>query len=318
MESPEAPLKPLAYVALPGWVHRARWRPAWLAVAFALAGCSLQPANGADLAADTVLSAYRWIEPAHRWPLPRSLREISGLAVLDERRVLAHHDNDSTLWVLAYPGEPSPELLRGQIGGPAFSMDGDFEAVTVHGDAVYLLASPGRLLRVDLDRDGAAGLAAPLRPVSAGLDDRCNFEGMTAAGTALFVACKYPRAPVADTILLYRLESDEEASAAPVAVWVDVAPVLAALGVARLRPSGLTWIPHRQRLLVLAGKERVILEISPEGSLLGWRRLARRHHRQAEGLCFTPGGDILIADEADGRVATLTVYSRERVQGTAQ
>lgn len=232
--------------------------------------------------------------------------------------MLAHHDNDSSLWVLGYPGEPTPERLGRQQEGGSRPREGDFEAVTVHGDTVYLLASPGRLFRAGLNRDGAATLTGPLEPVATGLEDRCNFEGMTTAGAALFVACKYPRTPLPGTILLYRLAPAGETGKSPVAVTVDVTPVLAALGLARLRPSGLTWIPDRQRLLVLAGKERVILEIAPEGRLLGWRRLARRHHRQAEGLSITPGGDLLIADEADGRVATLTLYPRRRVQGPAQ
>jgi uncharacterized protein YjiK len=139
--------------------------------------------------------------------------------------------------------------------------------------------------------------------------DRCGFEGITVTpdGT-LYLACKYPRHPQSGHVLLYRIESGPRPSLRLLSV--DVQPLLTALRLQRLRPSGLVWLPDAGRLLVLAGKERVLMEVDATGRMLAWRRLSRRLHRQAEGLAILPDTVIAIADEGDGRRATVTLYGR--------
>jgi uncharacterized protein YjiK len=269
------------------------------------AGCTPGHLQGADLTDQAVLARYCWRQPAAHWPLPGALEEISGLTHLGAG-LLTHHDNGSTLWTLAGSagGPPTAALLPGQ---PVTPLDGDFEGVTILGDMVYLLGSQGTLQRARLD-PRAGSLAGAFEAADTGVEGRCNFEGIAAEPVSgfLYLACKYPREPQVDTILLFRLAPG--GGVPPQALVVDVAPVLADTGLRRLRPSGLAWLPEAARLLVLAGKERVILELNGDGGLLAWRRLPRRYHRQAEGLSVSPGGDVVIADEADGRTATLSRY----------
>jgi hypothetical protein len=278
--------------------------------ALLLGGCLHERPAGEGFDADTVLACYDWAGPARQWRLPRTLQEISGLAYLDGDRWLAHHDNDATIWLLNLAEHGSFKPLGNADDTP--SMAGDFEAITRDGGRVYLLASPGRLYHARLDTTTSA-LAAPLEPIASGIEGACNFEGLTLddAG-ALWLACKYPRHPVPGHVHLYRLPGGGGAQAQR--LLVDVAPILDALGLDRLRPSGLTWLPRRGRLLVLAGKERVVLELDRSGAVLAWRTLSRRHHRQAEGIAVADDGRLLVADEADGRTATLALYPPRRVQ----
>ena len=61
-------------------------------------------------------------------------------------------------------------------------------------------------------------------------------------------------------------------------------------------------------MLVLAGKERVLLETTITGRLIAWRRLAWPRHRQAEGLTMGADGSLIIADEGRWLGGTVTVY----------
>ncbi|MBK80835.1 MAG: hypothetical protein CMQ43_07970 [Gammaproteobacteria bacterium] len=269
-------------------------------------GCATDAGRGADLVPATGLSHYRFDAPSGRWTLPDELAEVSGLVDDGEGGLLAHHDNGAALWRLAPGATLEIVAVPGAPGPP-----GDFEGLARRGDALWLLGSPGLVYRATLSPGGTTAWrqATVLRGV-------CGFEGIeTAPDGGLLLACKYPRAPRTGHVLLVRVAADAAQSEV---LAIDVAPVLNATGLRRLRPSGLAWLPARAgraggapaRLLVLAGKERVLLEVDAEaGRLLAWRRLLRARHRQAEGIAVLADGAIVIADEADGRAATLTRYA---------
>ncbi len=277
-----------------------------LSGALALGGCAL--AGGEPVAcAGSPLCDYELSRPAARWLLPAALDEASGLVALSAATLLTHNDNDSTIWRLRL----GDDLDARPVSDPATVIGGDFEGVTLAGNRLLALSSRGRVYRSSLSADGVPG---PLAPIATGIDGRCNFEGIAAATeSVVFLACKYPVDPRPGSIRLYRLSYPGTDDAAPAVevVEVDVAPLLDALGLARLRPSGLAWLEAGARLLVVAGKERVLLDVDLQtGTLIAWRRLSKRLHRQAEGVTRLPGGALAIVDEADGRVGTLTVYAR--------
>lgn len=270
------------------------------ALTLLLAGCAGAGPSGFDSGGDTVLARYDWQRPAARCALPPVLDEISGLVDDGAGGLLGLHDNGSDVFRVSCDGVTP-------LATPA-THDGDFEGLARRGASLYLLTSPGVVFTASWSVDGQSVGAITEAPgfgrVAAG---QCGFEGIeVVSGGALLLACKYPRAPTAGTIRLVEVPL----SGGGAKPWiVPVAPVLQALHLSRLRPSGLAWLPGDQRLLVLVGKERVILELDRSGTLLAWRRLARAFHRQAEGIAMLPDGRIVVADEADGRRPTLTTYA---------
>jgi hypothetical protein len=270
--------------------------PTWTILVLVCGGCVAAMPEGADLAPDARLARYDLAVPAAHWRLPAALEEISGLVDDGPGAVIAHHDNDARLWRLTL--RPSLKI----VPDPGPWIDGDFEGVARRNHTWYLLRSPGVVYRRARD----PGHTGPVVVDTAAARGRCNFEGIeTLPDGSLLLACKYPRAPRAQAILLYRIAPRGE-PATPIAI--DVSALLAATGLRRVRPSGLAWLGH-DRLLVLAGKERLLLEIDTgDWRLLAWRGLAPIHHRQAEGLAVLTDGTLVIADEADGRKATLTTY----------
>lgn len=286
-----------------------------------LCGCGMHslPNSGVTNNSDVpaFISGIDWAQPRAHHRLPKALREISGIVSLTGTKILAHDDNVSMLWLLDSLGTPGPRpvTLADQ------NVRGDFEDLTlIQGDA-YLMDSHGALLRVRLPTDLGTGadIAGPFERVGNAGDGRCNFEGLAARPlTADFIfACKYLKYPGGADIHLYR-QANESAGMESEPWIVDDASIRQALRIPRLRPSALHWLADERHLLILAGKERVLLEVDEEGKLLAWQRLRQDLHRQAEGLTVDHAGNIIIADEADGRVATLTVYGRTPASSSLQ
>lgn len=269
-----------------------------------LTGCAASGGDGACDGAASTLCGYDLNAPAARWRLPAALDEASGLAAVAADALLTHNDNDAALWRLS----ASDPFEARRVSDPALVIDGDFEGVAVSGSQLFALSSRGLVYRTRV----TSGAPGPLVAMPTGVEGECNFEGIAAApGRVLYLACKYPRRPRAGWIRLYRLtyRSGGDGVASVDTLEIDVGGVLDAVGQSRLRPSGLTWHSARSRLLVLAGKERVLLDIDPEAPrLVAWRPLAKRLHRQAEGVSLLPGGALAIVDEADGWRGTLTIY----------
>src|ERR1700719_1007862 len=87
--------------------------------------------------------------PLAMWIMPPQLREISGLALTSRGTVLTHDDNAGRVSEI----DPRTGILL-----KAFSLVGnqkeDFEAITIAGNDIYLMASDGKLFRF---REGADG-----------------------------------------------------------------------------------------------------------------------------------------------------------------
>lgn len=282
-----------------------RWRWVFAGLLLVISGCA-SGVGDPTACFGSVLCDYDLRTPAGRWLLPDALDEASGLAALGEGVWLSHNDNGSTFWRL----DARDGFDARPVSVPGDRIGGDFEGVAIAGRRLFALTSRGGIYRARLSPEGVPG---PLVPMAAPLIGCGNFEGIAAAADGtIHLACKYPIAPRPGSIRLYRLAYDGPDDPAPAVavVEVDVAHVLTATGLTRLRPSGLTWADDGlRRLLLLAGKERVLLDVDAHaGTVRAWRRLDRRRHRQAEGISRGTQGELAIVDEADGRTGTLTVY----------
>ena len=87
------------------------------------------------------------------------------------------------------------------------------------------------------------------------------------------------------------------------------------LRVDRLSPSGLTIDRNSGNFVVIAARQRALIEISRDGRLVDARNLTlTTRHRQAEGIELTTNGKLLIADEGGTHKARLAVYRQDEDQ----
>ena len=77
----------------------------------------------------------------------------------------------------------------------------------------------------------------------------------------------------------------------------------------RFNPSGIAVSPRNGNLLLVAAKQKALLEITMAGDLVKVFTLPmQRYHRQTEGIALFANGTLILADEGGNKRGRLGVY----------
>jgi len=231
-----------------------------------------------------------------RWLMPVELSEISGLALTPDGRILTHGDQRGQVFEIDY--RRGVVVKQFTLGRPPAK--GDFEAITVVGDTVIMLSSDGTLY---MFREGTNGSQVPFTVQNTGLGAECEFEGVAfdPATHALLLACKVVAKKSRDeglVIFRYKLGSGNGAQASK--ITVPLAQAIGANGWDGLHPSDITVNPLNGNYVIIAGREKALVEITPAGRVVLTRPLPGEH-AQPEGVAITKDGVLIISDERGGQ-----------------
>jgi uncharacterized protein YjiK len=238
-----------------------------------------------------------------RWVLPQALREISGLALTKDGRVLAHGDEVGTVWEIDY----RKGVLIKQFDLGDRPVKGDFEGITIAHDMVYMLASNGKLYEF---KEGANGEHVAFKIDDTNLKAQCEFEGVAfdPAIDALVLACKHVHdKEIKNAIVLYRWALAGDSASRLTQMIVPVDSALAANGWSKLNPSDITIDPVTGNYVLVASLQQALVAITPAGTLVFARKLPAGH-AQPEGVAITKDGLLVVSDEGGRGLGIITVY----------
>lgn len=249
---------------------------------------------------------------ASGWKLPRQLSEISGLAVTDDGRLLAHGDENGIVYELdPHAGKIVKSFALGEVTERA-----DFEGIASVGDMVYLVTSDGTIYEAP---EGADGERVLFNSYGTGAGRQCEVEGLAyeKSSGALLLVCKSARIKeLTGHIAIFRWNIDTRMLAQSPVLLVALESIDAESPVHTLHPSGIEVLPGSGNYLLVAAQERIIVEITPGGALVSARRLLPDLHVQPEGVAMLASGTLVIADEAGrGRRSgqgRLTLYESQK------
>jgi uncharacterized protein YjiK len=147
-------------------------------------------------------------KPLARWIMPVDLAELSGFALLPDRRLLAHGDEHAKIYEIDY--RRGTVIKEFTLGKPA--VKGDFEAIATVDDRFYLLDSNGSLYEF---HEGKKGERVEYSTHDTKLGKECEFEGLAydPTITSLLLACKHVHAKrFKNDVLIYRwpIEKNEQ------------------------------------------------------------------------------------------------------------
>lgn len=247
-----------------------------------------------------------------QWRLPDKLNEISGLALTADGRLFAVNDEVAIIYELNY--EEGRIVKAFALGKPI--VKGDFEGIAVVNDLIYLTTSSGR---VYFAAEGGDGQRVAFDTYDTGLGKDCEIEGLAtnSNNTRLYFLCKTLRknsrlpglAVFAWDVGERKLRPDES-------LFLPLSEIMRQLRVDRFSPSGITIDRQSDNRIVLAARQRALVELSADGQLVSARNLPlTNRHRQAEGLELTGDGRLLIADEGGTHKARLAVYHQSATNG---
>lgn len=276
-------------------------------VAATAAAIFLTPAvllAAAELVAGLEVSSHE----ASGWKLPRQLSEISGLAVTGDGRVLAHGDENGIIYELdPRAGKIVKAFALGEV-----TVRADFEGIALANGMVYLVTSDGTIYEAP---EGDHGERVLFNTYGTGVGRQCEVEGLAYEKSTgdLLLACKAARVPeLADYLAVFRWNIETRALSETPALLVPLDQIRALSGVRSLHPTGIEILAGSGNYLLVAAPERLVLELTPGGTVIAVRNLAPELHGQPEGVTMLPGGILLIADEGGRGQGRLTLYESHR------
>jgi uncharacterized protein YjiK len=243
------------------------------------------------------------VEPIARWLLPPALREISGLALTHDGRLLVHDDQLGQVWEVDY--RRGVLVKRFSLGNGV--LKGDFEGITVANDMVYLLNSNGKLYEFP---EGANGAQVDYKLYDTGLKQDCEFEGVAfdPAIDALLLACKHVHdKDVKDDLVIYRWSLKGDSATRLSRLAVPIAKVRGDNDWDKLEPSDISIDPVNGNYLLIASLQQAVFEITPAGEPV-FARMLPPGHRQPEGVAVTKDSVLLVSDEGGNGTAMITLY----------
>ncbi|HSA54541.1 MAG TPA: SdiA-regulated domain-containing protein [Gemmatimonadaceae bacterium] len=252
-------------------------------------------------------------EPLARWILPPTMAEVSGLALLDSTRLLAHNDETARIAVVDFRrGVVLNQFSVGETG-----MRGDFEGIAVAGDRIFLVASNGTLYEF---APGEEGERVRYAEHDTRLGKECEFEGVAhdSATASLLLACKRVLKGDESRLVIYRWDIGRRALVPEPVISIPVEEVIGANPWDALRPSDITVDPATGHYVLVAAQQRALIELTPGGEVVQTRPLPDAHP-QAEGVAVTGDGILLVSDEASNSAGTITLYrwpARTSTRGT--
>ncbi len=244
--------------------------------------------------------------------LPPALREVSGLTFQGPDTLWAHDDERGAVYALD-PATGAPFARR--VLGPRDVL-ADFEGVAWDGDHLHLVTSTGTLVSF---RPGDAETVTGYGVRETTARALCEVEGLAWDPTrgTLVMACKEVLDGERDAgLMLLEVDrppgpTDAVGGPLPARVLVTVPrDTLRAAGLPRrLALSDIALDPARDSWLLVAARQRRVVELARDGTVLAHATLDRRRHPQAEGLALSPDrGTLYLADEGGGGAGSLHLY----------
>lgn len=242
--------------------------------------------------------------PVARWVMPKSLSEVSGLALTGDGRLFGHDDERGIIHEVDY----RRGVVRKHFQLGSQLVRADFEGLAIVEGRFLLVTSTGKIYET---REGQRNEKVRYTVYDTRLGKECEFEGLTydPAIRRLLLACKVAREQdVKGQVVIYRVPLPGQPGT-PSRLRIPLASLVAGTGRESFHPSGIERDPRTGNYVVIAAEERQMAEVTPEGRVLWTRPLAKELHGQPEGVTITPDGLLVIGDEARQREGTITLYT---------
>lgn len=241
-------------------------------------------------------------EPVAMWMMPADLKEISGLALTADGRLLTHDDNVGRIFAI----DPRSGIVLNQFT-VGHGIQGDFEAITVAGNDIYLLNSNGTLYRF---REGANDAKVAFTSQDLRLGKECEFESMAyeADSAWLVLPCKRSsKKSLQDKLVIYRFRLQGPDSTRLSMITIPLAEVIGSNDWKGFHPSDMTIDPNTGNYVIISSHEKGLVEITP-GGLVDRAEPLPGKHNQPEGVAITKDNLLIVSDEGSKKPAAITLY----------
>ena len=228
------------------------------------------------------------------WNLPASLREVSGIAYLENNRVACVQDENGVLFIYNLESSTIEEQIE-------FAGEGDFEGIAVEGTTAYIVQSDGTIYRIaDFENN------PEITEHPTGLTRDQDVEGLCydPKNNRLLLAIKEKEPDSEDYKGIYAVDTETmEMNATPVFKLQFDDPIFEQTDVKnkydRFMPSEISIHPKTGNIYMLEGRVPKLLILDSEANPEKLYFLNVNDFEQPEGLTFDPSGNIYLSNEGN-------------------
>jgi hypothetical protein len=246
---------------------------------------------------------YNLLSPDKRYELPAVLKEISGVAAVNDSIIACVGDELGIVYFY--------NLAAGQISGQLnFTAKGDFEDLTIIGDTMYVLNSHGTIWVVKNYRHPNPQIMSyPLN-----IEKPFELEGLYHRGNTLYTAAKYYHNKKRDSkgdLPVWPLSLPSMIVQLPVFSFPDF--VHDSSGTEQpFHTSAILYDEKQKEWLAISTHTKVFLRCNEKGQIIERQILTAQEFSQPEGLCFTPSGNLLISNEGREGPPTILLFTPKK------
>lgn len=257
------------------------------------------------IAQESWLSHYDLSEKSvTRFNLPGKLSEASGLTMTANGRLLAHDDENGAVYQVDYS---SGAILKQFSIGSAL-LRADFEDIACVGERIYMVTSDGDIYEF---REGQDGERKTFQLYKTALSRENDVEGLSydPATNCLLLACKGNAGSGLEkykAVYSFSLSEKKLLKKPRFLLAIKSFDKIAHKG--HFNPSGIARHPKSGTFFIISADGEAIIEISATGKLLSHQKIPKKINDHPEGITFTPDLTMILCNDGQGGVATLTLY----------
>ena len=236
--------------------------------------------------------------------LDYSLQEISGLSLTRDGRLLGHNDELGIIFEVDY--KTGKEVKRFYLGKPIIRQD--IEGIARKGDTLFVVNSKGVIYRL---MEGKKDEHIQYDKFKTHLSQKYDVEGLAydPIENCLLLACKgYPGKGLKGQKAVYSFSLKSYKVASIPRFILPIKEITNTSGRKEFNPSAIEVHPVTGNFFILAANDQTIIEITPDGDIIGVSKLRKSVNIQPEGLAILEDGTVLIANEGKKDYARLVIY----------
>jgi uncharacterized protein YjiK len=237
------------------------------------------------------------VKVLNKWDLPFILTEISGLEYLGNNKFACIQDEDGTIFI--FDADQNKVVKQIPFAGP-----GDYEGISIEGSTAYVVRSDGRIFEVR-DYDDTE---PTVREYATHLTSH-NVEGLCydKKNNRLLVAIKGKEPNSNQYKGIYSFDLASQKMATTPVYKIDLAdPVFKEVNAKNIiQPSGIEINPVSGEIYVIEAASPKILIMDESGQKRKLYQMNNSDFKQAEGITFTPQGDLYISNEGKKGAANI-------------
>jgi len=224
-----------------------------------------------------------------RWQLPEILREVSAIVYLDKERFACIMDEKGTIYIF----NTSLNAIEKEI---PFTGNGDFEGLAINGKTAYALKSDGRLFIIS-DYNGKPSV----KEIETMFSTKENMESLCYDHInnrlLLVPKSKNLRSPDYKGIYAFDLKSNELVTTPVIKIYLGDKILKKNKRKSSITPSDMAIHPKTGEFYIVEGSNPKIVVIGPDGNLKKLYSLNKKDFPLAEGITFSPSGELFISSE---------------------